>query len=97
MAQGGTDHPYTVALTGGIASGKTLVSGEFSNLGVPIIDTDVIAHRIVEPGQPALREIEAVFGTSIIGEDGRLRRRELREIIFSDQVRKENSSPYSIR
>ena len=85
MSQGSADHPYTVALTGGIASGKTLISDEFSNLGVPVIDTDVIAHQIVEPGQPALQEIEAAFGASIIGEDGRLRRRELRALIFSDQ------------
>lgn len=85
MSKGSADHPYTVALTGGIASGKTLVSDEFSNLGVPVIDTDVIAHQIVEPGKPALQEIEAAFGASIIGEDGRLRRRALRALIFSDQ------------
>lgn len=85
MSEGSADHPYTVALTGGIASGKTLVSDEFSNLGVPVIDTDVIAHQIVEPGKPALQEIEAAFGASIIGEDGRLRRRALRALIFSDQ------------
>jgi dephospho-CoA kinase len=85
MAQGSADHPYTVALTGGIASGKTLVSDEFSKLGVPVIDTDVIAHRIVEPGQPALLDIEAVFGPSVIDESGRLRRRAMREIIFSDR------------
>jgi len=78
------DHPYTVALTGGIASGKTLVSDEFSRLGVPVIDTDIIAHKIVEPGQPALREIEAAFGASILDGDGRLKRKELRTLIFND-------------
>ena len=55
-------HPFTVALTGGIASGKTLVSDEFARLGVPVIDTDVIAHQIVEPGEPALQDIEKTFG-----------------------------------
>ena len=76
--------PYTVALTGGIASGKTLVSDEFAKLGVPIIDTDVIAHQIVEPGQPALEEIESVFGSDILDDNGRLKRQRLRALIFSN-------------
>ena len=77
-------HPYIVALTGGIASGKTLISDEFVRLGVPVIDTDVIAHEIVEPGQPALKEIENTFGSDIIDANGRLKRAELRALIFSD-------------
>ncbi len=81
--------PYIVALTGGIASGKTLVSDEFSKLGVEVIDTDVIAHQIVEPGQPALQEIELAFGSAIKGDNGRLKRRELRAIIFSDTDKRE--------
>lgn len=76
--------PFIVALTGGIASGKTLISDGFANLGVPVIDTDVIAHQIVEPGQPALQEIEATFGAGVIEAKGRLKRSELRSIIFSD-------------
>jgi dephospho-CoA kinase len=76
--------PYIVALTGGIASGKTLVSDAFAKLGVPIIDTDVIAHQIVEPGQPALLEIASAFGSQIINKDGRLSREKLRSIIFSE-------------
>ena len=79
-----TNHPFVVALTGGIASGKTLISDEFARLGVPVIDTDVIAHRIVEPGQPALHEIEQEFGAQIIDENGLLRRSELRALIFAD-------------
>ena len=77
-------HPYTVALTGGIASGKTLVSDEFAKLGVAVIDTDVIAHKIVEPGQMALEEIVAAFGAEIIDDVGRLKRQALRNLIFSD-------------
>lgn len=76
--------PYTVALTGGIASGKTLVSDAFADLGVPVIDTDVIAHNLVEPGQPALDEIESVFGPDIIDSSGRLNRKRLRTLIFKD-------------
>ena len=76
--------PYIVALTGGIASGKTLISNEFARLGVPVIDTDVIAHEIVEPGQPALKEIERMFGGQIVDENGSLKRSKLRALIFSD-------------
>jgi dephospho-CoA kinase len=77
-------HPFTIALTGGIASGKTLVADEFARLGVPVIDTDVIAHQLVEPGQPALLEIESAFGSQIINADGRLNRLALRALIFSN-------------
>ena len=78
------NHPYTVALTGGIASGKTLISDEFARLGVPVVDTDLIAREIVEPGQPALKDIENAFGPNIIDPNGRLKRAELRALIFSD-------------
>jgi dephospho-CoA kinase len=77
------NHSYIVALTGGIASGKTLVSDEFARLGVPIIDTDVIAHQIVEPDQPALNAIVEEFGPDIIDASGELKRAALRKIIFS--------------
>lgn len=80
----GHRHSYIVALTGGIASGKTLISDEFARLGVPVIDTDVIAHSLVEPGKPALKEIENSFGPKIIDDCGRLKRSELRSLIFSD-------------
>ena len=79
-----THHPYTVALTGGIASGKTLVSDAFGTLGVPVVDTDVIAHNLVEPGQPALREIEKVFGSGVIDSSGRLDRQKLRVLVFAN-------------
>jgi dephospho-CoA kinase len=82
-------HPYTIALTGGIASGKTLISDEFARLGVPVIDTDIIAHKLVEPGQPALKEIEYVFGSTVIDDAGRLKRTELRSLIFSDSGKRE--------
>ena len=75
---------FTIALTGGIASGKTLVSDEFARLGVPIIDTDVIAHEIARPGQTALDEIVNAFGSAIVDENGELKRAELRAIIFTD-------------
>jgi dephospho-CoA kinase len=80
--------PFVVALTGGIASGKTAVSDRFAALGVPVIDTDVIAHQVVEPGQPALQEIVRQFGNGILLPDGNLDRRAMRQKIFSDTTAK---------
>lgn len=83
-AMSSKQQPYIVALTGGIAAGKTLVSDIFASLGAAVVDTDVIAHQIVEPGEPALEEIIGAFGPGIVNGDGRLKRRELRALIFSD-------------
>ncbi len=74
-----------IGLTGGIASGKSTVADLFAELGVAIVDTDVIAREIVAPGQPALDEIQDVFGKAVIAEDGSLDRRELRKIVFADE------------
>jgi dephospho-CoA kinase len=76
--------PFRVALTGGIASGKSTVADLFAALGVPVIDTDVIARQVVEPGQPALAEIAAMFGPDVLDSEGRLDRRRMRERIFTD-------------
>jgi dephospho-CoA kinase len=76
--------PCRVALTGGIASGKTTVADRFAARGVPVIDTDLIARQVVEPGEPALAQIVAAFGPGVLDADGRLDRRRLREIIFAD-------------
>ncbi len=80
---------FVVALSGGIASGKTTVSEMFSELGVPVVDTDVIAHELVEPGQPLLASIVSAFGQQLLDVYGRLRRRKLRKLIFSSQVKRE--------
>ena len=77
--------PYRVALTGGIASGKSTVANLFAALGVPVIDTDVIARTVVEPGQQALAAVVAAFGSDVLDADGRLDRRRMRERIFSDR------------
>lgn len=73
-----------VALTGGIASGKSLAAQRFAELGVTVIDSDLIAREIVEPGQSALDEIVARFGSGILQSDGRLDRSALRHIVFAD-------------
>ena len=75
---------FRVGLTGGIASGKSTVADILGELGADIIDTDVIARAVVEPGQPALDEIRRHFGDGIVADDGTLDRRALRKLIFAD-------------
>jgi dephospho-CoA kinase len=79
---------YTIVLTGGIASGKTAVSGCFERLGAAIIDTDLIARQIVEPGQPALARIVDEFGADFLDQEGRLNRPKMRDAIFSNPALK---------
>jgi dephospho-CoA kinase len=79
---------YRVGLTGGIGAGKTTITTLFADHGVPVIDADVVARQVVEPGQPALAEIAEVFGAGILAADGRLDRAEIRRRIFQDQVLK---------
>ena len=71
-------------LTGGIGMGKSAASHLLAQRGVALIDTDLLARKIVEPGEPALAQIEQSFGAGVIGADGRLRRDELARIVFSD-------------
>lgn len=71
-------------MTGGIASGKSIVADMFAELGVPVIDTDIIAREVVEPGRPALDEIRKRFGEDIIDAAGNLDRRALRGLVFAD-------------
>ena len=73
-----------IGLTGGIGSGKTTVSDCFAALGVPVIDSDKIAREVVQPGQPALRQIVQLFGKAILTNNGELDRRQLRSIVFTD-------------
>jgi len=75
---------FRIGLTGGIASGKSTVANLFAALGVPIIDTDLLAREVVEPGSPLLREITAHFGMQLLAPDGSLNRQELRARIFAD-------------
>lgn len=76
--------PLRIGLTGGIASGKSTVTKMFADLGVPVIDTDVIAREVVQPGEPALDEIRERFGEQVIMASGDLDRSLLRKLIFSD-------------
>jgi dephospho-CoA kinase len=75
---------YRIGLTGGIACGKTTVANLFAALGVPIIDTDLIAREVVAPGTPLLAQVAERFGPTVLAPDGSLDRRELRSRVFAD-------------
>ena len=75
-----------LGLTGGIGMGKSMAARFFRERGARIVDTDELAHRLVEPGQPALAEVQKVFGKSIVAPGGLLRRDELAQIVFTDPV-----------
>ena len=78
--------PLVVGLTGGIGSGKTTVANGFGKLGVPLIDADLIARELVEPGQAALEEIRAIFGPGCLTAEGRLDRAHIQQKIFADET-----------
>jgi dephospho-CoA kinase len=78
-----------IGMTGGIACGKTTAANFFAQLGVPIIDTDVIAHQLVEPGQPALQQIVETFGEDMQLPNGQLNRTRLRQRVFADPKQRE--------
>ncbi|BEE10936.1 dephospho-CoA kinase [Aeromonas dhakensis] len=80
---------YVVAITGGIGSGKTTVANQFAELGIEVVDADIIAREVVEPGTLALAAIAAHFGADIIAPDDRLDRRQLRERVFTDPQAKD--------
>ena len=73
----------TLGLTGGIGMGKSIAARFLRERGAQVVDTDELARRLVEPGQPALVEIQAAFGKSIVAPGGHLRRDELAQIVFT--------------
>lgn len=75
---------YVVALTGGIASGKSAVERRFEALGIHAYDADLAARAVVEPGSEALSEIAQAFGPEVLAADGRLDRTAMRQRIFAD-------------
>lgn len=78
-----------IAMTGGIASGKSTVANRLRELGAVVLDADQLAREVVEPGQPALEEIRRTFGDEVITPEGRLDRPALAKIIFSDTDRRQ--------
>jgi len=78
-----------IGLTGGIGSGKSTVAKEFMTLGIEVVDADKVAREVVEPGQPALTQIELYFGKEVVGINGELDRAKLRNIIFNSEIKKQ--------
>ena len=78
-----------IGLTGGIASGKTAASDQFAQLGVPVIDTDVISRQVVEPGTEGIRRITEIFGNTVILDNGQLDRKALRKEVFDSPHKRE--------
>jgi dephospho-CoA kinase len=79
---------FSIGLTGGIGSGKTTVADMFAARGVPVIDTDLIAHQITAPGGVAMPLIESAFGPQYVAADGSLDRAKMRTRVFGDGVAK---------
>jgi dephospho-CoA kinase len=77
-----------VGLTGGIATGKSTVSEMFRRLGAVIIDADLLAREVVEPGEPALAQIAAEFGDDVVRTDGTLDRKKLGAVVFGNVERR---------
>jgi dephospho-CoA kinase len=88
MSGAKNDPPLLIALTGGIASGKTAVAELFAKLGVPVLDTDQIARDVVAPGMPALAQLVTEFGPEILDAHGRLDRARMRERVFGDPAQR---------
>ena len=76
--------PLVIGLTGGIGSGKSTVSQLLAEAGVPVIDADIIAREVVEPGQPALEEIVEQFGPGVLQPSGHLDRGRLAKLVFKE-------------
>ena len=74
-------------LTGGIATGKSAVAEMMRELGCYVLDADRMAHRLIEPGQPAYEDVVREFGRGILDEQGRVLRPRLAEIVFADPAR----------
>lgn len=84
-SQAGT---FVIGLTGSIGSGKSAVAALLAKLGATVVDADVLAREIVEPGKPALRKIVKAFGETVLNPDKTLNRKALGEIIFSDREKR---------
>ena len=79
---------FVLGITGGIASGKSTVVDFFKAEGFPVVDGDIVAREVVEPGSDGLRALEKVFGKTILQNDGRLDRKKLGSIIFQNEQKR---------
>lgn len=79
---------FLLGLTGGIASGKSTISRYFSEKSIPVIDADIVARQVVEPGEIGLRRIVNTFGEDVLQDSGELNRKKLGQIIFNDDQKR---------
>jgi dephospho-CoA kinase len=77
-----------VGLTGGIASGKSIVANMFAKLGAGLVDTDLVARDVVAPGEPGLAAVTQAFGAGVLLRSGELDRAALRRIVFADDAKR---------
>lgn len=77
-----------IGLTGSIGTGKSLISNQFRKLNIPVVDADLIAREVVEPGQAAYNKIVKTFGKDILQDDDTLDRKALGNIVFNDQEKR---------
>jgi len=91
----GQDNRLVVGVTGGIASGKSTVSSMLEELGSPMIDFDVLAREVVEPGQRGYNEIVDYFGRQVLQEDGTLDRKALSKIVFRDMEKRKKLESFT--
>lgn len=80
--------PFTIGLTGGIGSGKTTVANLFAELGAGLVDTDLIAHQLTQPGGVAIAAIKKEFGEDFILASGAMDRAKMRDLVFRDAEKK---------
>jgi len=78
-----------IGLTGSIGSGKSTVAGFFRELGARLIDADMVARKVVEPGKPALKKLTDAFGSKILNTDGTLNRKIVADIVFNSDEKRE--------
>jgi dephospho-CoA kinase len=79
---------FSIGLTGGIGSGKSTVADMFAARGVPLVDTDLIAHQVTAPGGVAMPLIASEFGDAFVARNGALDRAKMRELVFTDDTAK---------
>ncbi len=89
------DNSLILGVTGGIATGKTTVVRMLEELGAPVIDFDLLAREVVEPGKPAWKDIVAYFGERILQKDGSLDREKLSAIVFQDAEKRKKLESFT--
>jgi dephospho-CoA kinase len=91
----GKDNRLVMAVTGGIASGKSVVAQMLDSMGAPVIDTDILARWVVKPEKPAWKEIVAYFGDKVLEENGHLDRKKLSDIVFKDPEKRKKLESFT--